>query len=65
MAGEFDPDDEKESSPKQLSADSTIEGEEKVGPVQRMAFRGQSRSSSLIEVLARVFSSTRLTITAQ
>ena len=27
--------------------------------------RGQSRSSSLIEVLARVFSSTRLTMTAQ
>jgi hypothetical protein len=64
-----------EGDPKCLPADAAVKTVEEIGPIHRQDFvhgfasfkswRLQSRSSSLIEVLARVFSSTRLTMTAQ
>ena len=50
--------------PERLAADAAVKAVEKVGPIHRHA-RIQSRSNSLMLVLARVFASTRLTITAQ
>ena len=49
--------------PKCLTADAAFETVEEEDPIHRM--RIQSRRSSLMLVLARVFSSTRLTMTAQ
>ena len=50
--------------PERLAADAAVKAVEEVGPIHRRN-RLQSRSNSLMLVLARVFSSTRLTITAQ
>ncbi len=63
-----------ERQPVRLPADAAFEAEEEVGPIhRRQSFRclvveqaaAQSLSSSLMLVLERVRSSTRLTMTAQ
>ena len=48
-----------------VSTESQRQGRGFSKPAKRLNVRRQSRKSSLIAVLARVFSSTRLTMTAQ
>ena len=50
--------------PERLAADAAVKAVEKVSPIHRRNANFQSRSNSLMLVLARVFSSTRLTMTA-
>src|SRR5215467_13006887 len=64
---EFGDDQNRDPDPKRLAADAAFKTAEKINPIHsaRPSAYAQSRSSSLILVLARVFSSTRLTMTAQ
>ena len=51
--------------PERLAADAAVKAVEKIRPIHLRDAPLQSRSNSLMLVLARVFSSTRLTMTAQ
>ena len=72
MRGELDDGQDHDRDPERLATDTAFEAVVEKSPIhespitrRNAARRRQSRSNSLMLVLARVFSSTRLTMTAQ